>query len=102
MIVQENLFIRRPPHPPKLCSTLLAGLTPLGVRTTQRSNRRVAERVRRAIATLEPDLMCPVSVREAHPVVLCQLEAATRVRICHDFGARHSVGIELVVPRRVE
>src|SRR6266403_2729335 len=67
-----------------------------------RSNRRVAERIRRAIAALEPDLMRPVSVREAHPVVLCQLEAAARVRIGHDLRPRHSVGIELVVPRRVE
>src|ERR1700720_4569820 len=67
-----------------------------------RSNRRVAERIRRAITPLEPDLMCPVSVREAHPVVLCQLKAAAGVRIGHDLRARHSVGIELVVPRRVE
>src|ERR1700730_19286465 len=67
-----------------------------------RSNRRVAERIRRAIAALEPDLMCPVSVREAHPVVLCQLETAACGRIGHDLRAWHSVWIELVVPRRVE
>ena len=46
--------------------------------------------------------MRPVSVGKAHPVILCQLEAAARVRISHDLGAWHSIGIELVVPRRVE
>src|SRR6516164_11465448 len=66
------------------------------------SNRRIAERIRRAIAALEPDLMCPISVREAHPVVLCQLETAAQVRIGHDLSARYSIGIELVVPGRVE
>src|SRR5215470_3734275 len=43
-----------------------------------------------------------VSVREAHPKVLCQCEAATRVRIGHDLNARRSTGIELLIPRRVE
>src|SRR5205823_13707428 len=66
------------------------------------SNRWIAERIRRAIATLKPDLMRPVSVREAHPVVPCELKAAVRVRIGHHLSARHSVRIELVVPRRVE
>src|SRR3984893_1541167 len=66
------------------------------------SNRWIAERIRRAIAALESNLMRPVSVREAYPVVLCQLEAAARVRIGHDLSAWHAVGIELVVPRRVE
>src|SRR5262245_57716927 len=46
--------------------------------------------------------MRPVSVREAHPIVLCEFEAAGCVRISHDLGSRHSVGIELVVPGRVE
>src|SRR5260370_6849570 len=66
------------------------------------SNRRIAERIGRAVAALKPDLMRPVSIGEAHPVVLCQLKAAARARIGHDLGARHSVGIELVIPRRVE
>src|SRR5258705_12903024 len=66
------------------------------------SNRRIAERVGRAVAALKPDLMGPVSIGEAPPVVLCQLKAAARARIGHDLGARHSVGIELVIPRRVE
>src|SRR4029077_1447001 len=66
------------------------------------SNRWVAERIRRAIAALKPDLMRPVSVRKAHPVVLCQLEAAARVRIGHDFSGWHAAGIELVIPRRIE
>src|SRR6266540_7545507 len=46
--------------------------------------------------------MRPVSVREAHEIVLCQLEAAACVRIGHHFSAWYAVGIELVVPRRVE
>src|SRR6202022_376020 len=66
------------------------------------SNRWIAERIRRAIAALEPDLMRPVSVREAHPVVLCQIEATARVRVGHDLSAWHSAGIELVVPCRIE
>src|ERR1700730_9194048 len=66
------------------------------------SNRRIAERIRRAIAALEPDLMRPVSLREAHPVVLRQLEAAARFRMGHDLVARPTASTELVVPRRVE
>ena len=62
------------------------------------SSRGIAERIRRAIATLKPDLMRPVSVREAHPVVFCQLEPAACVRIGHDLSAWYAVGIELVVP----
>jgi hypothetical protein len=31
MIGQIMLFVRRPPRSPKQCSTLLAGLTPLGL-----------------------------------------------------------------------
>src|SRR5262249_12259298 len=46
--------------------------------------------------------MRPISVRKVHPVVRCKLEAAARVRIGHDLSAWNSVGIELVVPRRVE
>src|SRR3979409_869099 len=46
--------------------------------------------------------MRAVSVGEAYPVVLCQLEAAAWTCIGHDLGARHSLGIKLVVPRRVE
>src|SRR5260221_6596672 len=46
--------------------------------------------------------MRPVSVGEAHPVVFCQLEATARVCIGHNLGARYSVRIELVIPRRVE
>src|SRR3954462_12961367 len=46
--------------------------------------------------------MRPVSVGEAHAVVLCQLETAARVCIGHHLDARNSVGIELVVPGRVE
>src|SRR5580692_2329841 len=66
------------------------------------SYRWIAERIRRAVAAFKPDLMSPVSVREAHPVILCQLEAAVRVRIGHDLSAWYAVGIELVVPRRIE
>src|SRR5207342_1229205 len=61
-------------------------------------NRWIAERIRRAIAALKPDLMRPVSVREAHPVVLCQLKAAARVRIGHDLSAWYAVLIELIIP----
>src|SRR5690348_6147058 len=43
-----------------------------------------------------------VSVREAHPKILCQCEAATRVRVGHDLHARRSTGIELVIPSRIE
>src|SRR5262245_31578001 len=67
-----------------------------------KSNRWIAERIRRTIAALKPDLMRPISVRKAHPVVRCQLEAAARVRIGHDLSAWHAVGIKLVVPRRIE
>ena len=31
--------------------------------------------------------------REAHPVILCQLEATARARIGHDLGARHTAGV---------
>src|SRR4029453_660601 len=67
-----------------------------------KSNRWIAERIRRTIAALKPDLMRPISVRKGHPVILCQLEAAARIRIGHDFSAWDAVGIELVVPRRVQ
>jgi hypothetical protein len=67
--------------------------------TRSSSNRRIAERIRRAVATFEPDLMRPISVGEAHPVVFCHLEAAARARIGHDLSARHSIRIELIVPR---
>src|SRR4029453_14057832 len=67
-----------------------------------KSNRWIAERIRRTIAALKPDLMCPVSVREGHPVVRCQLEAAARVGIGHDLSAWHAVGIKPVFPGEVE
>src|SRR5665811_1252998 len=66
------------------------------------SNRWIAERIRRTVTAVEPDLMRPVSVGEAHPVVLCQLKPTARVCISHRLGARYSLGIELVIPRRVE
>src|SRR5271163_3412701 len=46
--------------------------------------------------------MRPVTARKAHPVVLCQREATRRICIGHHLGARYSIGIELVVPCRVE
>ncbi len=46
--------------------------------------------------------MRPVAIGEAYPVVLGQLQAAARAGIGHDQSTRHSAGIELVVPRRVE
>src|SRR5262245_51627670 len=46
--------------------------------------------------------MRSVSLWEAYPVVLCKLETAARLRIGHDLSARHAVGIELVVPCRIE
>src|ERR1700692_2553494 len=46
--------------------------------------------------------MRAVSVREVDPVILCQTEATARIRIRHDLSAWHSIGIELVVPRREE
>jgi len=64
----------------------------------QNLNRWIAERIRRAIAALKPDLMRPVSLREAHEIVLCQLETAACVRIGHDFSAWYAIRIELVVP----
>src|ERR1700742_4595278 len=66
------------------------------------SSRRIAERIRRTVATVEPDLMRPVSVGEAHPVVLGELEAPARVDVSHHLGAWNSLRIELLVPRRVE
>src|SRR5213075_2845774 len=50
----------------------------------------------------ESYLVRSVAVREADPVVVCQLEAAIRARMGHDLGAWYAVGIKLVVPRRVE
>src|SRR5208282_2540790 len=67
-----------------------------------RSSRWIAERIRRAVAAVEPDLMRPVSVRETYPVVLRQLQAAGRAGDRHDLGAWHAVGIELGVPRGIE
>src|SRR5262249_27444810 len=72
------------------------------IRFSQNLNRWIAERIRRAIAALKSDLMRPVSVTEAHEIVLCQLETAACVRIGHDFSAWYAFGIELVVPCRVE
>src|SRR5580704_18806723 len=46
--------------------------------------------------------MRPISVGEAHPVVLCEFKAPARVCVGHHLGARDSLRIELVVPRRVE
>src|SRR5215468_9347716 len=62
-------------------------------------DRWIAERIGRAISTIEPDLMRPVPVGEGHPVVLCQFEATARASISHDLSTRHAVGIELVIPR---
>src|SRR5262249_57263639 len=64
--------------------------------------RRRAERILLSITALNPDLMRPVSLREAHEIVLCQLETPACVRIGHHFSAWYAHGIELVVPRRVE
>src|ERR1700730_11633659 len=66
------------------------------------SSRRITERIRRAVAAFEPDLMRPVSVGEAYPVILSQFQPAVLAHAGHDLSARHSVGIELVVPRRIE
>src|SRR4029077_20833355 len=61
-----------------------------------------AERIRRTVAAVEPNLMCPISIGEVHPVVLCQLEATTLLCMGHHLGARYTVGIKLVIPCRVE
>src|SRR5262249_25110319 len=66
------------------------------------SNRWIAERIRRAIPAIEPDLMRSVSVGEAHPVVLRQFETTARASMRHDLNTRYAVGIKLVVPSRVE
>src|SRR5215471_12984212 len=46
--------------------------------------------------------MRPVSVREAYPVIICQLEAAARARIRHDLRSWYAAGIELIIPRRIQ
>src|SRR5262245_15811173 len=46
--------------------------------------------------------MRPVSLREAHEILLWWLEPRACVRIGDDFSAGYAVGIELVVPCRVE
>src|SRR6266511_2845338 len=46
--------------------------------------------------------MRAVSIRKAHEIVLCQLETAACVRIGHDLSPWYAIGIELVVPCRVE
>src|SRR5262249_30014289 len=80
-----------------------ASQSPAGVQSASVNlNRRVAERIRRAIAPFKPDLMRPVSVREVREKVPCQLETAACVHIGHDFSARYASGIELIVPCRVE
>src|SRR4029077_8485125 len=66
------------------------------------SDRRIAERVRRAIAAFQPDLMWAVSVGEAHPIIPRQFQPAIRTDIGHDLGARKTSGIELLIPCRVE
>src|SRR5262249_39366347 len=65
-------------------------------------DRWITERIRRAVAALKPDLMSPVSIRKTHPVFFRKLEAAARVRIGHDLSAWHAIGIELVVPCRIQ
>src|SRR5262249_12603172 len=65
-------------------------------------NRWIAERVSRAVAALEPDLMRPVSVREIHPKVFGERKSAAGIRVGHDFNPGHAVRVELVVPRRVK
>src|SRR3954466_10217236 len=46
--------------------------------------------------------MRAVSVGETHPIVARQFKSTAWARMRHDLGARHAVGIELVVPRRIE
>src|SRR5580698_8963982 len=46
--------------------------------------------------------MRAVSVREAHPIVLRQLQAARRVGDRHDLGSWDAIGIELIVPGGIE
>src|SRR6266700_4705452 len=71
-------------------------------RLCSHSNRRIAERIRRTVTAVEPDLMRPVPVGEADPVVLCQFEAAGGACMGHHLGAWNALRIELVVPGRVE
>src|SRR5271166_4767585 len=46
--------------------------------------------------------MRTVSVWEAYPVVLRQLQTAGRAGDSHDLGSWHAVGIELGVPRGIK
>src|SRR4029077_2430409 len=64
--------------------------------------RWIAERFRRAVAAVEPDLMRSVSVREGYPVVPRQLKAAGRAGDSHDLGPWHAIRIELGVPRGIK
>src|ERR1700728_2725889 len=71
-------------------------------RSRFRSSRRIAERIRRAVTALEPDLMRAVSVWETDKVVLRQFQAAVRTSDRHDLGSGDAVGIELIVPSGIE
>src|SRR3954469_25924322 len=83
--------------------TTTAAQSAAGVQSRRLSSHgRIAERIRRAVAAFEPDLMRAVSLREAHPIILGEFEAAVRIRISHDLRARHAGGVELIVPCRVE
>src|SRR5262245_5091275 len=67
-----------------------------------KSDRWITERIRRAVAAFKPDLVRAIAVGEAHPKILGELQTAVWTDIGHDLGARHSVRIELVIPRRIE
>src|SRR3954467_10269098 len=64
--------------------------------------RRIAERIRRAVTALEPDLMRSVAVRELDKEVLIEAQPAVLSRIGLDHGRRNAGLIELVVPRGIQ
>src|SRR3954451_7614109 len=83
--------------------TTTAAQSAAGVQSRRLSSHgRVAERIGRAVAAFEPNLMRAVSLREAHPIILGEFHAAVRTSVGHDLRARDAGGIELLVPCRVQ
>src|SRR4051812_10320455 len=72
------------------------------VPSRQGSGRRVAEGIRRTVATLEPDLVRAVAGREIDPELRIERQAAALADVGLDHRAWHAGRIELIVPGRVE
>src|SRR6185437_9287562 len=67
-----------------------------------KSGRRVAERIRRAVAALEPNLVRAVAVSELDEEIRIERDPAVRTGVAHHLDAAHALRIELPVPCAVE